>query len=908
MIKFPALPEFIPVPPLYLAALLSVAVLLLIVLLTVRRTRLKQVLKQTARDPELAAPLPGECGSDRLLLRRSRLIEKIARRHGESLIPRIGIDSLWVERLARRNKRSDFARVLRYGGHRGLYQCFLLSLEKKQLAPILLARLTDEADTLSLRDLALAGKGELFDGRVAYRLFAGQLPEIREMAGDPEWPPRYFAFKILLHDDHALSRRAVWDTFGDPHPLIRKTVALEMATEESEKLYNELYRLALTDPVFEVRSAAWTRLQSDFAGRFSLEAQNLTEAETFHLLELLRSDSKEHENFALTLLEAANLELRFLAAQFLERCGSLKRFCLTVDRGDKKGLERSYRLLKSACQVNVSSFLSCVRETKKPATLLLGARLLREFGNRGHLTPLAKTVFTGGDHKDDLLPLYQATVKAVAARGDEEALQLLERELLKNKKDPEMMEFLLATLPVRGDILFAPTLFKFLQDPNFPAKRALREALKKMVQPETIAGLFTILRAERAVFPHTVRIEALKLLGELGLVYCLQSLLEQMTVFPPREAKEFAAVLGTYPHAQFRDKVVLLLESPDAKVRAALIASLAATGQKEFLRWIKAALKDADPDVRIASVWSLVEYRDLRSLNQATSMLRDPVERVRLEAARAFAAHGSEETLLRLSELLADEDEVAAVKRAAISGLGASELLLSIDLLVERLDTDESLRVELTRALAAKTAPRELTRLVEDFKNADPALRELLTGVFKALEKEGEEQMAALLQEDIPSLKPYVVEILEATGFVEEVIRRLSHRDPAVRRTAAAFLALVGSTAAFRGIVLAARDPDDEVRVQVVRALEKLETRKGKEILEALESDPDRRVRKYTHWAKERLKAKAPEAKAPEAKAPEAKAPEAKAPKAKAPEARAPKARAPKARAPEARAPKAKAR
>ncbi len=191
---------------------------------------------------------------------------------------------------------------------------------------------------------------------------------------------------------------------------------------------------------------------------------------------------------------------------------------------------------------------------------------------------------------------------------------------------------------------------------------------------------------------------------------------------------------------------------------------------------------------------------------------------------------------------------------------------------------------------------------MEDFKNADPALRELLTGVFKALEKQGEEQMAALLQEDIPSLKPYVVEILEATGFVEEVIRRLSHRDPAVRRTAAAFLALVGSTAAFRGIVLAARDPDDEVRVQVVRALEKLETRKGKEILKALESDPDRRVRKYTHWATERLKAKAPEAKAPEAKAPEAKAPEVKAPEARSAKAKAAKAKAPKARAPEAKA------
>jgi HEAT repeat protein len=857
MAIFLSLLDSVPVP-----AALVLAAVLLVVLLLVRRSRFKKALLEIAGEPALLRSPIAERLGERALLRRSRMIEKLARRRGESLIPLLGIDSLWVERLARRNRRADFARVLRYGGPRGLYQCFLLSLERKRLAPILLARLADESDTLRLRDLALAGKGEQFDGRVAYLCFGSRLAEIREMAGDPEWPPRYFAFKILLFDDDPLSRRALWDSFGDPHPLIRKTLALELVTEESEKLYGELKRLALNDPVFEVRSAAWTRMRRDFAARLDLESQKLSEEETFHLLELLGADIKEHESFALTLLESSNLELRFLAAQFLERCGSLKRLCLTVDLGDRKGLERNYRLLRSACQVNVSSFLGCVQETKKPATLLLGARLLREYGNRGLLTPLAKTVFGGAEPGEAMLPLYQAAVTAVAARGSEDTLELLERELLRHRKDRGMMEFLLAALPVRGDFLFAPTLFKFLQDPDFPAKPALREALKKMVQPETLAGLFNILRAERAAYPHAVRIEALKLLGELGLAYCLQSLLEQMTVFPPREAKEFAAVLGTYPQAPFKDKVVRLLESPDAKVRAALIASLSATGQKEFLRWIKAALKDADPDVRIASVWSLVEYRDLRSLNQATSMLRDPVERVRLEAARAFAAHGSEETLQRLGELLDDEDEVPSVKRAAVAGLGASELLPSIDLLVERLDTDDSLCAEFTRALAAKTEPKELSRLVEAFKNADPTLRERLTGVFKQISREAEEEMAALLKEDIPSLKPYVVEILEATGFVEDVIRRLSHRDPAVRRNAAAFLALVGSTAAFRGIVLAARDPDDEVRVQVVRALEKLETKKGREILTALESDPDRRVRKYTHWATERLKAKAPQAEA----------------------------------------------
>jgi hypothetical protein len=56
---------------------------------------------------------------------------------------------------------------------------------------------------------------------------------------------------------------------------------------------------------------------------------------------------------------------------------------------------------------------------------------------------------------------------------------------------------------------------------------------------------------------------------------------------------------------------------------------------------------------------------------------------------------------------------------------------------------------------------------------------------------------------------------------------------------------------------MAARDPDADVRVAVTRALERLATKEGKEILKALENDPERRIRNYTHWAMERLRAKA---------------------------------------------------
>ena len=85
---------------------------------------------------------------------------------------------------------------------------------------------------------------------------------------------------------------------------------------------------------------------------------------------------------------------------------------------------------------------------------------------------------------------------------------------------------------------------------------------------------------------------------------------------------------------------------------------------------------------------------------------------------------------------------------------------------------------------------------------------------------------------------------------------RFAHRNPAVRKKAAEFLMKAGTKAAFRGIILAAKDPDEEVRIQVVKALDQMNSPNGLPILEELKNDPDKRVKRYTLWAMERYEAK----------------------------------------------------
>jgi HEAT repeat protein len=227
-----------------------------------------------------------------------------------------------------------------------------------------------------------------------------------------------------------------------------------------------------------------------------------------------------------------------------------------------------------------------------------------------------------------------------------------------------------------------------------------------------------------------------------------------------------------------------------------------------------------------------------------------------MEAAGIAGLKSTEKFLETLESILNDEEESASVRTASMEGLAVSENTASVAAMVRFLNKGNSLQDEMVAAMARKTDRKSLVALVEHFKDSEAVLRDRIAEVFIAMGEKGEDALVDLLKEDIASLKPFLSEILTRTGFVEILIRKLSHRKPKVRREAAELLAQIATESAYRGIVLAARDPDREVRVKVTRALESLATPAGESILKSLQDDPDRKVRRYTHWAMERLKAR----------------------------------------------------
>jgi len=847
--------ESLPLTILGAAAAIVVAFVLIVIVALVKRRNFTKRVRLFLENP--AHQNPEEFFSATELLRRSRQLERLADRDDERVVSELQLDSLWTERLYEKEQAADFRRVLKYGTTRGLFACFLTALRNRRLAKALRDYLAEHSDFLVLRRLAVSGRGEEFNGEKAREFLADRIDEVREMTGDPEWPSRYFAVKILLHDSDERSDRALREAFADPHPLVRKTVAAAYTSPDREQLYATLEGLFLHDPVFEVRRAARARIREHFADLYSLQAAELGSEEALHVIGLLDPENSDDVNAATELLAGKDLELRLTAARFLATSGTLERLFLRVDFADREELDRVRSLLRNAIEVHVDSFLSAAVANPTPASLLVAAELLAEHGPPELIVEIAERVFRlQQDTTDHYEEIYAATIRAVRERGPEDAHRLLAREIVRRRNSPRILKMALEGVPRGQDTVYRSPLRDALLDPDFPERAALRTAFLQLDTPFVLANCVDIITAGREENPHRVRIDALLALGELKLPFTLQDILEHLPILPVDVAREFTRTLHEFQPKELEHKVRLLLDSVDGNIRAAVIAALPATGKKTFLPEIKKALDDADPDVRIAATWSLVDYEETRAVNQAAAMLRDPVERVRQNVAKALAVGGGKSALDSLRSAIADENEVDIVKQAVIEGLSSSTQPEAVDILVDIVGSESSLRDDAQRSLSGKIDPGSIKRLVEHFKDAEPVLRDRITSVFRMMGESGEAAIGEVLEDDIASLRPYLAEILETTGYVESRIRLLSHRDPRIRREAARFLSRVATEAAFRGIVLAARDPDTEVRVQVTKALERLATDDGKEILQALEADPDRRIRKYTHWALERLEAK----------------------------------------------------
>ena len=842
-----ALPEYI-----WIVALGLIAIVVIAVIAINRRARL---IRSAARKMELG--LKDDTITARLLAHPG-LVNALVRKKGELAISHFGIASQLVRKVRIKGKVDDVKQLLRLAPEEGLFPAFRVSLKKELVAQVFNNWLEENGNPTILRQMAFSARGEDFDGKKACRLLSSSLEAIREFSGDPEWPVRYFSLRVLLEDNNPKSIRLVNEAFSDAHPLIRRTVATDMHFGETDDLFGELMNLVLDDPVLEVRQSARSRIEKSFPERWKLDPAGMNALQAVHVLELLKVGSNEDENVAISSLGDGAPESRLAAARFLQKSGTLTRLFTEAGRGDREDWERRRRLLANAVSVGVSGFLDKLKESSSSGVLLLGASLLKNGGPVELITPLAEKAFNRGDPTRDADDeyLYRSAISLACTHGQEKAQALVRDELRKRQRDPDMLGFALPFLPVDKAWVFREVLIDFIKDPDFPADDELVDILARMPPNLFLGVILDILESERSLHSHSVRLKALQCLGAWRLNHTLQIILENLPILPIEKARAFAENLASMDRKALEQRAAFILDSPDAGIRAALIACLPRAGITAFTKEIREGLNDADPDVRIACLTALLDSGELKASSGSLALLRDPVERVRIKAARIAGEKGTDRFLEELETILNATDEAPVVRTAALEGLSASPSKESMNMMVRFLDTSDDLRQEIVQAMAKKNDKKSVALLVEHFKDSEALLRDKIADVFSEMGDSGEDALVGLLKEDISSLKPFLADILTRTGFVEILIRKLGHRKPEVRREAARLLADIATDVAYRGIVLAARDPDKDVRINVTKALETLATTEGESILKSLEADPDRKVRRYTHWALERVRAK----------------------------------------------------
>ncbi|MBI4164620.1 MAG: HEAT repeat domain-containing protein [Acidobacteria bacterium] len=241
-------------------------------------------------------------------------------------------------------------------------------------------------------------------------------------------------------------------------------------------------------------------------------------------------------------------------------------------------------------------------------------------------------------------------------------------------------------------------LLQNLEADNPAVRLAAATALARLKDPSSVAMFAQSLRntsPERLV-------PALQLLETLEIEQAKDTLLELLSHTDARVRATAVSALGRRGIAGFESRLTPLLADSDARVRANTIEALATSKDVSIVEMLRPLLKDASTRVRINSALALATSEGSQSFPGAIPLLQELAhgdEVARSAATYALGRLPFDESMNILSELL--KDPVLRIRCDAAQGLGCVGTPRVIPQLIEALAGPPELRHHARRSLAS---------------------------------------------------------------------------------------------------------------------------------------------------------------------------------------------------------------
>ena len=675
--------------------------------------------------------------------------------------------------------------------------------------------------------------------------------ELIAFLDDSEALKRLGAISILIDWEDPVVRGRLWAMFKDSDRNCRSLIIRRFhSSSDRHLLYNSLFEAYISDPVPSIRQSAHLRLRSEFNDLFKVVPKLLSPEQKIHCLELLDPHSSQDHNLALEMLEDERPGIVLAAALFLERTGVLDRLMRDCRRSDNKDFQRRLAILKQASDHQVGAFLAKRKNLKSADSRLLALELFSSGAESPLFIPIVSRLLKDNNQAHDFAILRRKALDCLMQRRDPDSIALQYSFL--HHREWELFPILLEGLPAEGMHRFYPILKNCLEDPGFISWEALSKAYSRVPISSCLSDLNMLLRDENK--PFLVRKRALSLLIRLGESGTVLYLLEHLDLARPVEGLNLAAQAAEEQPEFFDSCIAAVYDSPDALLHQRMTEFLARSGNNRFIPFLLDQLDSSEPACRSAALRALGLLGEDSELERIKDHLNDLNDDVRVTAAETLLENSGEDIFDPIDALLNDPSESLELKTSLLTALGRSRHPSSLELLLNLRDwNEEELNESLLSNMALKSEPGDMNLMIRAFAEGESGRRELLKDVFLRMGHKSDLRLMELVQSSSdPILISSAASVLEKNGYVDVLSAQLHNPLAETRRKAAVKLSLIGSPAACRALLPAARDVNKDIRILSMKALVRLEG--SSPFLKELITDPDHRVRRYARWAQRRLK------------------------------------------------------